>query len=364
MIFISISLIYALLGIFGYYKIWRKKLFVKPVDFPTGVSVVVALRNEEKNISRLLYSLLNQKASFEIELIFVDDNSTDSSFQLLQRIAEDQKNIKLLKSKGEGKKSAIEYGVKTARFSIVCQTDADCKMSSYWLLSTVNRLILGQRDVVLGPVYPFKNRGIVNRFIRLEWLILQFLTVLTARMKSPGMANGANLAFYKKDYLAFCSSRLGENYASGDDMFFLRYAIQNNKKIGFNLEKEAIVETEMPNTLSSFMKQRIRWATKAGKTTNGITYFFTLILVMANFTWIVAFLNLYQSSNSLMLYGAIVASKFFTDYLICSQMAKFYQDTKILWSLPLLFFVYPIYIVLGFFLSFRRTYSWKDRVLR
>ena len=48
MIFISISLIYALLGIFGYYKIWRKKLFVKPVDFPTGVSVVVALRNEEK----------------------------------------------------------------------------------------------------------------------------------------------------------------------------------------------------------------------------------------------------------------------------------------------------------------------------
>ena len=29
-------------------------------------------------------------------------------------------------------------------------------------------------------------------------------------------------------------------------------------------------------------------------------------------------------------------------------MAKFYQDTKILWSLPLLFFVYPIYIVLGF----------------
>ena len=99
MVFISISLVYVLLGIFGYYKIWRKKLFVKPVDFPTGVSVVVALRNEEKNISRLLHSLLNQKASFEIELIFVDDNSTDSSFQLLQRIAEDQKNIKLLKSK-------------------------------------------------------------------------------------------------------------------------------------------------------------------------------------------------------------------------------------------------------------------------
>ena len=89
------------------------------------------------------------------------------------------------------------------------------------------------------------------------------------------MANGANLTFYKNDYISFCNSNYGKEYSSGDDMFFLKFMQKKGKSIGFNLDQKAIVGTEMPNTFKELFQQRVRWATKASKTTKLITNFFT-----------------------------------------------------------------------------------------
>ena len=363
-ILIPITLLYGIFAVTGLYKIWSKKVVPRPVELPKGISVVIALKDEEKNVDRLMKSLLSQKAPFKTEFILVDDGSDDTTPDKLNQWASRDERVKVLSNEGSGKKTAIKQAVNSASFPIVAQTDADCEMGEYWLMSSVNRMLSGKSDLVLGPVYPFQSGGFLNGMIRLEWLAMQFITALTARLKKPGMANGANLMFYKEDYQAFCDSRFGLKYASGDDMFFLRFLQKRGKTIRFNLDQKAIVETEMPNSLGGLMKQRIRWATKAGKTTNALTYFFTLIVAMANFAWIGAIYSVLQDYKTLPILIIAVGWKLTTDFIICWNMARFYNDTKALVYVPVMFFVYPVYLLLGLFLSFKRTYSWKGRVSR
>ncbi len=363
MLLISITLIYGVFALLGIYIICSDKSNRVPVPVSNSVSVIVALRNEEKNINRLVRGLIRQKYPLKIEYIFVDDNSSDKTRNLLNEWALKDNRIKVVSNVGEGKKSSIATAIKFASNSIILQTDADCEMGQYWIMSSVNKLLSSKYDMVIGPVYPFQSKTILNGLIRLEWLAMQFITILTARLKNAGMANGANLTFYKKDYEDFNLSKYGEAYASGDDMFFMRFLQKNDKKVAFNLDQEAIVKTEMPISFKGLIQQRIRWATKAGKTTNSLTYFFTFLVVLANFSWIGAALLVINNSSLFTVFSVCVVWKLVTDLAICWNMSRFYNDFKVLFLLPLIFFLYPIYLIIGFVLSFTKRYHWKDRTL-
>ena len=363
MLLISITLLYGVFALLGISFIRSDKSVKIPVPISNTVSVIVALRNEEKNIDRLVKGLTCQKYPLQLEYIFVDDNSSDKTLKLLNEWALKDKRIKVVSNDGEGKKSCIAKAVKCASNPIVVQTDADCEMGQYWIMSSVNKLLSSRQDLVLGPVYPFQSKTVLNGLIRLEWLAMQFITILTSRLKNPGMANGANLTFYKKDYEDFSASKYGEAYASGDDMFFMRFLHKKGKKVSFNFDKDAIVRTEMPVSLKSLIQQRIRWATKAGKTTNTITYLFTFIIVLANFSWIGAVFSLIESISVLPVFIVCVVWKLMTDLFICWSMGRFYNDFKVLYLLPLMFFLYPFYLLLGLVFSFNKSYQWKARRL-
>ena len=364
MLLISVTLIYGVFAVLGMYLIWSDKSIRVPVPVSDSVSVIVALRDEEKNIERLVKGLIRQKYPLQIEYIFVDDNSSDQTLSLLNEWALKDHRIKVISNVGEGKKSSIATAIKFVSNSIVIQTDADCEMGEYWIMSSVNKLLSSKCDMVLGPVYPFKSKTILNGLIRLEWLAMQFITVLTSKLNNAGMANGANLIFYKKDYEDFNVSKYGEVYASGDDMFFMRFLQKKGKKVSFNLDKEAIVRTEMPTSLKGLIQQRVRWATKAGKTTNAITYFFTLLVVLANFSWIGSMVLVIENISLLTVFSICVTWKLITDLVICWNMSRFYNDFKVLNLLPLMFVLYPIYLLVGLLFSFKKTYLWKSRSLK
>tara|TARA_B100000963_G_C22555646_1_gene638904 strand:- start:90 stop:1184 length:1095 start_codon:yes stop_codon:yes gene_type:complete len=364
MFFVSITLLYGVFAILGIYLIWSDRSIKVPVPVSDSVSVIVAFRDEEKNINRLVEGLIRQKYPLQIEYIFVDDNSSDQTLNLLNKWALRDQRIKILSSVGDGKKSCIAEAVKLTSNPIIVQTDADCEMGEYWIMSSVNKLISSKNDMVLGPVYPFQTKTIFNSLIRIEWLALQFITVLTSRLNSAGMANGANLTFYKKDYIEFNISKFGEAFASGDDMFFMRFLQKKGKQVSFNLDKQAIVRTEVPVSFKALLQQRIRWATKAGKTTNPLTYFFTFLVVLANFSWIGAVLMAVNNMSFFTVFCICVVWKLITDLLICFYMARFYNDTKVLFFLPIIFISYPIYLLFGFAFSFKKSYSWKSRRLK
>ncbi len=83
------------------------------------ISVVVAAKNEEKYVVEALQSIIDQD-NLDIELIFIDDNSTDNTYQFVHSMASKHSNIRLEKSPFRGKVAAFNYGVSLATGRWVC----------------------------------------------------------------------------------------------------------------------------------------------------------------------------------------------------------------------------------------------------
>lgn len=62
------------------------------------ISVVVPVHNAEQYIKRCLYSLMNQTYS-NLEIILVDDGSTDNSFKICTELSNNDSRIKVIKKK-------------------------------------------------------------------------------------------------------------------------------------------------------------------------------------------------------------------------------------------------------------------------
>lgn len=95
-----------------------------------AISVVVPFYNSEKYIIRCIDGLLNQEYPADgYELIFIDNNSTDSSADIVKRYP----RIKLITQDKRGSYAARNRGINEAAGEIIAFTDSDCVPSAGWL---------------------------------------------------------------------------------------------------------------------------------------------------------------------------------------------------------------------------------------
>src|SRR5690348_620887 len=101
----------------------------------TGVSVVIPLRNGAAFIRETLESIWAQNHE-PLEVIIVDDGSTDGGAEIVREIAFDRE-VTLLKGEGHGAAAAMNKGLRRARYSIVCQIDQDVVVSAGWIAALI-----------------------------------------------------------------------------------------------------------------------------------------------------------------------------------------------------------------------------------
>ncbi len=93
-----------------------------------SVTVIIPTYNEEGSLEELYRSLttmLEGSASAH-ELLFVDDGSTDSSLQIIRKLRENDRRVKIISfSRNYGKSPALDEGFKAAKGEIVVTIDAD-----------------------------------------------------------------------------------------------------------------------------------------------------------------------------------------------------------------------------------------------
>jgi chlorobactene glucosyltransferase len=110
------------------------------------ISVVIPARNEEEDIEEALRSVLNQKG-VELQVIVVNDHSTDKTGEILRRLADEDARITIVENpplgKGWlGKPNAMKHGVAAATEDLILFTDADvvhCPTSFATGISLLNR---------------------------------------------------------------------------------------------------------------------------------------------------------------------------------------------------------------------------------
>lgn len=88
------------------------------------VSIIVPVYNVEEYLSECVDSVLNQTYS-DIEVILVDDGSTDQSGNICDEYAEMDSRIKVIHKKNEGVSAARNTGIETASGERIIFVDSD-----------------------------------------------------------------------------------------------------------------------------------------------------------------------------------------------------------------------------------------------
>jgi ubiquinone/menaquinone biosynthesis C-methylase UbiE len=138
-----------------------EKKYAKP-----SVSVIVAARNESGHIDELLMRIPDMGSHTEI--IFVEGNSTDDTYEAIERaIVNSPRDCKLFKQPGKGKGDAVRKGFENAKGDILMILDADITVPPEDLQRFVDVLASGNGEFANGVrlVYPMQDDAM--RFLNL-----------------------------------------------------------------------------------------------------------------------------------------------------------------------------------------------------
>lgn len=231
------------------------------MDDPPHVSVIVPARDEGGNIAMLLQDLHGQRYQRErVEVIVVDDGSTDATAGIVEGMMRSWPQLRLLKSDGAGKKSAITTGVRAAKGELIVLTDADVRCYADRIHSIAAHWRREQSDLVVLPVYTEGN-GALGRVQEEEQAALLGMAMGSGTRGRAALAYGANLAFTRAAFLSVGGYQ-GDRFASGDDLFLLQRMQHAGKRITCLFDPKTVVLASAVPSFGAFIQQRLRWAGK------------------------------------------------------------------------------------------------------
>ncbi len=141
------------------------------MDSLPSVSVVVCTYNRKGSILECLDSLIMQSYP-GIEIIIVNDGSTDGTLGVLHEYSKNHKNVNIISQNNKGPGAARNLGINSSKGDIICFTDDDCVTDSNWISS----LISGFEDNVIGvggDIISYNPKNIFERFFEKNKLLDQ-----------------------------------------------------------------------------------------------------------------------------------------------------------------------------------------------
>ncbi|WP_246006740.1 bifunctional polysaccharide deacetylase/glycosyltransferase family 2 protein [Actinomadura pelletieri] len=223
-----------------------------PDPFPP-VSVIVPAYNEEANIAATVASLLDTDYPGTVEVIVVDDGSTDRTALLVESIA--LPTVHLIRKRNGGKPSALNTGIGVARAEILVLVDGD----TVFQRDTVRHLVAPFADprvaAVSGNTKVANRGGILGRWQHIEYVIgfnldRRMFDILRCMPTVPG-AIGA----FRGSVLAQVGGVPDDTLAEDTD---LTMAIcRTGLRVVY--EEKALAWTETPSSLRQLWRQRYRW---------------------------------------------------------------------------------------------------------
>lgn len=230
-------------------------------------SVLVCVRNGEQHISGLLKAIEKQKFEGKWEVVVVDDDSTDGTWQELESFrAIHDSSFELrtfqLGNTRPGKKEALALAVQQARGAALVFTDADClPASNAWLKRMVEPLECGG-DLILGLSLPRTERGPGMLGALQAWDALRIARSYAgwAELGSPYMGVGRNMAMRAAVHPGFDTH---QDLASGDDDLAVQRLVSGTDcHVRTVTVLEGQVDSVLPQTSLRWMSQKCRhWST-------------------------------------------------------------------------------------------------------
>jgi len=338
------------------------------------VSVILPAYNEEIGIIATVKTLLASSYR-NIELVIVNDGSTDNSDQVIRAFVAqynailayvgDAIQIRYIYKQNEGKGAALNTGIQVSHGDIIVCIDADCLLTKNCILHFVLAMQDPTIQAVCGNIKVGNRNTFLGQIQMVEYALSFYSRQTDAILGTLYVISGAGGAYRRSvfDQVGLYNPHLR---GGGEDVDLSIRVQQAGMHIGF--APEAIVYTEVPITLCGLLKQRIRWTRSRFDTFrrysrlllsrrrehNKLLTWFVLPLIAFN-DWF----YLLKVVLKVVLYGYCLAVQQYT------ILAMLMLITTVLSAIPLAtnkeyrpyLFLAPIYWLLGFIPFFIEAYA-------
>jgi cellulose synthase/poly-beta-1,6-N-acetylglucosamine synthase-like glycosyltransferase len=328
--------------------------------------VLIAARNEEKNIGQCLKSVLAQDYPDDMyEVIVADDRSTDKTTEIVEKYCSQHPNLRLVRVEDSDnvipKKTALIEGLKISKGEIIVSTDADCVQTETWL-SSINACFSDEVGMVIGHTGYTKPDTLWKGIDAIDYLSQRALGVAFVGVGSAYTCTASNFAYRREVY-----ERNREEFSQlkvrpAEDNYFLNRV---HKKSDYTFcvptSQDSIVTTDGASGFSQFINQRFRWGAYGGNiVTLGVKLFFIPMLLYYCVIWVSLISGLFGMEIFSILILSLI-SKMIVDFLFMLKATTLYQCRYLLkYFIPISIFhliLVPVIVLKGNLFAFK----WKGR---
>ncbi len=337
--------------IFGAFAFSKRKL--PNTAFNKPVSVLICAKNEAKNLKKHLPHFINQSYP-NFELVLINDRSRDKTLEIMKEFHQQYPTkIKIVDVKENeqfwgSKKYALTLGIKAASNEYLLFSDADCKpVSEHWISEMTQHF--SEKDIVLGyGAYTKVKKSFLNKLIRFETLLTAIQYFSFAKIGSPYMGVGRNLAYTKSLFFSVNGFADHIKIKSGDDDLFInQVATKNNTTNCFSAN--SFTESKPKTTFKNWILQKRRHVSTAThykpvhKFLLGLFYssqllfwLLSIVLIAFLFNWIIV--------------ASLIFTRFLIQNLVIGFSAKKLNENDLVILTPLLE-IFLIFVQLFIFIK-------------
>lgn len=228
----------------------------EPATYPP-LTVLIAAYNEAGNIENTLHSLASQCYPGPVDVIVIDDGSSDATADVVLRCGYSWVRL-LQQPRNAGKAAALNRGLAAKCHELVVTVDADSWLHPDALRLLVREYLNGQPEtaVVAGAV--FVQNAKANWLTRLQyWDYFHGIAATKRAQATYGgtlVAQGA-FSLYRTQLMREIG---GWPDCVGEDIVVTWAILRRGLSVAY--AEDALCLTQVPVTLGSLMRQRTRWA--------------------------------------------------------------------------------------------------------
>jgi len=183
------------------------------------VSIIMPCLNAKNTIDEAIKSILSQDY-INIELIVVDDGSTDGSITIIERIQSNDARVKLFRNIGvHGVSFARNMGLDAASGKYICFLDSDDYLLPGSIAARVKKMREKNVKIVYGPYLRLVPSGellrkhVPSRVTLSQMLRKNYIGNLTGMYDAESLGKVRQLCIKHEDYLMWCQLLSIEKYA-------------------------------------------------------------------------------------------------------------------------------------------------------
>lgn len=339
-----------------------------------AVSVLIPARNEEKNIAKCLLSLVKQNYK-NIEIMVLNDNSTDNTFRIVKKISGVYKNVKLINGKPlpeewTGKNYACYQLFRKSKGKFLFFTDADTVHNRNSVSSAVSCLIKERLDILSACprqiMESFSERMVIN-LTNFQILIPPLLFIRKSRIPIFGSGIGSLMVVRRNIYQALGGHKEIKNSCVEDTLISKLFIKKGYKFMIFNGKK--IYTTRLYNNFNEIYDGFCR--VFMGNFNNKISIFFIILLLFIFFLFpfiLLFILPFIKFQSNFLLYANLLIVSFQIMMIYLTRiMAMIKINGKFIDALlhPVsIFYMIFMYLKLVFQGKSKSQIRWKGRIYR